>query len=78
MKYVIFETYGCLKYPVLFSEHLEHSAIATFIGNKAISAGFIKIYDGEIRCFGRSSSLNLTCQIGDEEVIKRNLRDHSI
>lgn len=75
MKYIIFETKTGLKYIVIFSITIKHSIMSNIIKHKAISAGFCKIFNGKICCFGESTSLKLHCDVGDADLLNRDLID---
>lgn len=77
MKYVIFREKNML-HPVVFADHTTHSQIK-IEGAKPVSAGFVmQEKTGEIKCYGKSDSLNLTPGVNDEEIIKSWLRNCGI
>jgi len=75
MKYIIFEAETGLRYPVIFSIIIKHSTMSNKIKDKTISAGFCKIFNGKIQCYGQSVSLNLHCNIGDADLLNIDLID---
>ena len=68
MKYVIFREKNML-HPVVFADHTTHSQIKVE-GAVPVSAGFV-MHDkaGNIKCYGKSDSLNLTPGVNDEAII---------
>ena len=70
MKYIIFEKFECIGYPVIFPKFINHCDIAQQIGHKPLSAGECSIGDdGKVHCFGYSHTLKLHCNEGDEDLI---------
>ena len=71
-KYIIFENYIGMEYPVVFPETIQHISIASGIRDKVISAGFCSvnklekekelpsgfIQEVEFKAYGKSISLN--------------------
>lgn len=71
MKYVVFEDINTgLKMPVVFPDHITHSAIKIDCA-KPVSAGFCIVGTEEIVTIGtgKSDSLNLSPAAGDRELI---------
>lgn len=76
MKYIVF---GSPRgdAPVLFPHAFTHSWVAGELRPlKAVSAGFVEMdAEGNIRCFGHSSSLNLTSRgETDTDLLRRHLK----
>lgn len=84
-KYIIIEVlgkFGCdtKVTPVLFSDDFIHSNVArgiksTFSGRsyQVVSAGFYRIDNGKVICYGRSESLDLDSRPKDAEIIAKEL-----
>jgi len=74
MKYIIFNNCG-LPIAVIFSDQISHSEMASkFDYLKPKSAGMISVTStGEVLTYGRSTTLNLVWQLGDDEIIERML-----
>lgn len=80
MKYVIFDDNGEM-IPTVFASCFNHKKVADFfkgqIKNKdaeIISAGFVVLQKGEIKCFHRSDSLNIESRgEKDAEIIEEFL-----
>lgn len=75
MKYIIFEAKTGLRYAVIFSIIVKHSTMSNKIKDKAISAGFCRIFNDKFQCYGESVSLRLRCDTGDENLLNRGLTD---
>jgi|TARA_R110002124_G_scaffold281554_1_gene455949 hypothetical protein len=76
MKYIVF-TSARGEAPVLFPHEFTHSWVAGELRPlKPVSAGFVEMAaDGQIRCFGHSSSLNLPSRgAADAELVHRHLK----
>lgn len=62
MKYVMFHSEHCALWPVVFPDHVAHSAVKVE-GMHPIGAGFVNPQTGE--CFGKSDSLKLESHADD-------------
>lgn len=65
MKYVIFNDHGKM-IPILFANYLNHKKVAESLRNQIgkgdaeiISAGFVVLHDGKIKCMHESLSLDI-------------------
>jgi len=58
MKYIVFEA-DPLDYAMLFSRHISHYEVSQETGEKVLSAGFCRIHDGEVVCYGDSYTLDV-------------------
>lgn len=61
MKYIVYDN-GMYSAPVIFPNSEDHGEFARRIGvarEDVMSAGFVEIADGQVRAFGRSTSLQL-------------------
>ena len=68
MKYIIFKEKNML-HPVVFADHITHSQVK-IEGSKPVSAGFVvQEKTGNIKCYGKSDSLNLIPGVNDEAII---------
>jgi hypothetical protein len=75
MKYIVFKSPRG-DAPVLFPHEFTHSWVAGELRPlKPLAAGFVEMgADGQIRCFGHSSSLNLASRgQADTELLRRHL-----
>lgn len=58
-KYILFEIDG-LESPVIFPPWIQHDQVRSkFMYAGVLSAGFVKIENGKVVCFGKSTSLNI-------------------
>ena len=76
MKYIVFAASGGREAPVLFPHAFTHSWVAGELRPMTpVSAGFVEMTgDGEIRCFGHSSSLRLPSRPKiDTELVRAHL-----
>lgn len=70
MKYIIFEDFAGEPTPVMFPERISFMEMREQIPyTKVISAGTIKIVNGNITCSGRSSELGVAASNQDSAVI---------
>ena len=61
---------------IIFPPTVEHKAIADAVGSRVTSAGLIRVYDdGQIRCFGESTTLGLHSDPKRDERLARGLAD---
>lgn len=73
-KYVRHSTIGFVLWPK--TDTLWHSHVGNLLnraGGKIISAGFCYVAFGEVRCFGRSESLNIGGLPDDEQALAKQL-----
>lgn len=76
-KYILFEING-LESPIVFSPWIEHDRMRSkFPDNPVLSAGFVKIKDNKVICYGKSTSLNIQSKESDsiffQDLIENNL-----
>jgi hypothetical protein len=67
LKYVMFD-WGGIEYPIIFPAFIPHNSI-TAKGNP-VSAGFCRIDNNEVVCYGKSISLRINSRETDGEIIK--------
>jgi hypothetical protein len=72
MKYINFEDLGI----VIFEPHIDHDDMQRTIDRPALSAGFVSVGDfddgDKVKCYGRSSTLNLASDpVGDTAILRR-------
>jgi hypothetical protein len=72
MKYIIFENYSGLQYPIIFPNFIQHCDIVRKIEHRPISAGFIIIKNNKYEIYGKSVSLNLYSKPSDESLLNCN------
>jgi hypothetical protein len=72
-KYVMLVEWG-IETPILFPDHLEHSAAVNPNQHKPISAGFCYIGGGDVSVYGFSTSLKIEHRPEDADIIKFFLR----
>ena len=73
MKYVVVDN-GLYDLPVIFPETVLHNEMAFKIGGMPLRAGFVKVRDGEVICYGESISLDLKSDpVEDAKLISRFL-----
>ncbi len=68
MKYIIY--YAAMgEEALLFPNHMNHSDVAQ--GKKVVSAGFCDTDGESVTCWGKSASLNLGPEEGDDGILTR-------
>lgn len=75
MKYIVYEQFGGLEVVILFPQFLEHKDVAYVLTSrtKLVSAGFVKLINGEFHVSGKSTSLNLSSRPEDTDLIISHL-----
>lgn len=68
-KYIIFDG-PTGEEPILFPPWINHDDMARKMGRKAISAGFVKMADDDVTCYGKSLSLNLRAREEDSHIVE--------
>ena len=58
MKYVVLQEHK-FEHIIAFSKCLNHNDVAAKMNMKPISAGFVDFSGDELRCYGRSETLNM-------------------
>jgi len=79
MKYIVFKS-ARGEAPMLFPHEFTHSWVAGELRPlQAVSAGFVETdAEGQVRCFGHSSSLNLPSRgEADADLVRRHLKGDS-
>lgn len=59
--------------PIIFSDGMIHRVFKNIDFRHATSAGFVLINNGEVKTYGKSESLNLEPEPGDEHLIAKLL-----
>jgi hypothetical protein len=78
LKYINFENLGI----IIFEEHVEHAILASKMGDKPISAGFVSLPDkdecgNKASCYGESVSLNIKSRpLEDTNLLQRRLNPY--
>ena len=73
MKYIVLEG-GIGEAPVVFSRELTHRWVAERLRPMAaVSAGFVRMVDGEPQCYGKSDSLRLPSRPEADSVLVRKM-----
>lgn len=74
-KYVRIDNFGVILFPM--QHDVMHVDVCKLIerntGSRCVSAGFVDLYDGTVRCYGRSESIGIGGAPDDEAVIARQL-----
>jgi hypothetical protein len=65
LKYIRFET----KEFAVFPQHMNHSDAAKASRFAVVSAGFVCVSDGVMRCIGGSTSLGIESMPGDSDAL---------
>lgn len=80
LKYVVDE----LGEFAIFSEYVKHSDVANqFRHTEIVGAGFVEIFDGEVTCYGESTSLKIKSR-GEKDAtliahkFNLNVGEHSV
>jgi len=75
MKYIVLQSVKD-ETPVLFPHEFMHSWVAGQLAPlEVVSAGFVEMTDGIVRCYGTSSSLRISSRGDmDSELVQRHLR----
>lgn len=83
LKYVRHSAVGSVVWPK--SDNLWHLDVAQAVGRQGnsiglfrvhghvVSAGFVRIADGKVTCYGRSESLGIGSQLDDSEALAKQL-----
>ena len=71
-KYIVFDN-GFYLYPIIFPAGLTHSEVAKRAGSRPLSAGFIRVVNGQVEAYGESLSLGLKAAETDSAFINREL-----
>ncbi len=58
---------------IIFSNSISHDEVATKLTKPVKSAGFLRISEDKVYCFGYSNSLNLHSCVDDETLIQSQL-----
>ena len=75
MKYLIMEDFSGQPVVFIFPRHVDHLDMREQLPyKKALSAGYIELQDGELRCFGGHAELELHAGRQDADVIRDSLR----
>ena len=75
MKYLIMEDFSGQPVVFIFPRRVDHLDMREQLPyKKALSAGYVALQDGALRCFGGHAELELHSRPQDEDIIRDSLR----
>ena len=75
MKYLIMEDFSGQPVVFIFPRRVDHLDMREQLPyKKALSAGYVELQDGSLRCFGGHAALELHARRQDADIIRGSLR----